>query len=86
MALSIPDRFRTRAQFLRAFPADVRVLLKSDIQAAVEAADDWADAAATSYNNALPVAFRTAASPQLKAALLAYICMRRAGLLRAEED
>lgn len=84
--LDVTNRFRTRAQFLRAFSGQFGDLSKAQVQAAVEAADDWADANAASYNTALPAAFRTTATPALKAALLAYICMRRAGLLRAEED
>lgn len=52
-------------------------LLKSDIQAAVNAADDWADANAASFNTALPAAFRTNASAGQKALLLAVVVLAR---------
>lgn len=51
------------------------------IKAAVDAADDWADLNASSYNTALPVAFRTTATSAQKALLLAYVCMKRAGVI-----
>jgi len=59
---------------------------KAQLIAAINAVDDWAEANATSYNNALPVAVRTNATTAQKALLLAYVCMRRAGVLRAQED
>lgn len=49
------------------------------IQAAFNAADDWMEANASSYNSALPAAFRTVATPAQKALLLASLAMRRAG-------
>lgn len=53
---------------------------KVDIRAAIDAADAWATSNAASYNSALPTAFRTGASTSQKALLLAYVCLRRAGL------
>lgn len=50
---------------------------KADILAAINAADDWADANASSYNTALPTAFRTTASAGQKALLLAVVCLAR---------
>ncbi|MBK9711544.1 MAG: hypothetical protein IPO81_09510 [Kouleothrix sp.] len=50
---------------------------KDDLQAAVNAADDWADAAATSFNSALPTAFRTSATASQKAVLLAIVVLAR---------
>lgn len=50
---------------------------KTALQAAVNAADDWADANATSYNSALPAAFRTNATTGQKALLLACVCLAR---------
>ncbi len=52
-------------------------LSKTDVRAAVNAADDWADANAASYNSALPVAARTTLTTAQKAQLLAYIILRR---------
>jgi hypothetical protein len=45
-------------------------LSKQDIVDAVGAADTWLDSAASSYNSALPVAFRTNASAGQKALML----------------
>lgn len=50
---------------------------KSEFQAAVNAADDWIDSNAASYNSALPPAFRTTATPGQKAFLLAVVCLAR---------
>jgi len=50
---------------------------KSDIQAAVNAADQWADDNAASYNSALPVTFRTNATAGQKALLLAMVVLAR---------
>ena len=54
---------------------------KDDLAAAVAAADAWADANAASYNAALPQPFKGAASAAQKALLLAYVCMKRAGVI-----
>lgn len=78
------NRFRTFAQFMR--DQACTGLLKADIQAAVNAADDWADTNSAAFNAALPVPFRTTASTALKGLLLCYVVMRRNGLLRAKED
>lgn len=52
-------------------------LLKADIQAAINAADDWANTNAASFNTALPVAFRTNATATQKALLLACVVLAR---------
>lgn len=52
-------------------------LTKPDLQAAVNAADDWADQNAASFNTALPVAFRTNATAAQKALLLAVVVLAR---------
>lgn len=85
MALDATNRQRTFAQLMRAvgFPGS---MTKAEIKAAVDAVDDWADANATSYNNALPQPFRGAANAAQKNMVLAYVCMRRAGILKAQED
>lgn len=79
------NRARTAAQWLRR-NTDPCAFTKTDLRAAVDAADTWVDGNATAYNNALPAAFRTNATPTQKTLLLCYVAMRRAGLLRAEED
>jgi hypothetical protein len=52
---------------------------KPQLVAAVAAADDWAEANATEFNNALPAAFRNATTAGQKAMLLAYVIARRYG-------
>lgn len=55
-------------------------LSRADVTAAITAADAWATANSASYNAALPDPFRTSATAAQKALLLAFICLRRAGL------
>lgn len=52
---------------------------RADVQAAVAAADQWVSDNAASFNAALPAAFRTTATNAQKAALLAFVALRRAG-------
>ena len=50
---------------------------KADLRAALNAADGWADANATSYNSALPQPARGALSARQKAMLLTWVVRRR---------
>ena len=52
-------------------------MLKTDIRAAVNAADDWANTNASAYNLALPLAFRTNATSSQKARLLMLVIAKR---------
>ncbi len=52
---------------------------KSELRAAVDAADVWVEANTASFNAALPVAYRTAASPEQKALLLSSVVQKRYG-------
>ncbi len=52
---------------------------KADVQAAVAAADTWCSDNAASFNTALPTAFKNTANASQKAALLAFVALRRAG-------
>lgn len=52
-------------------------LTKPQLRAAVDAADAWADAAAASYNNALPAEARNKLTAKQKAMLLAYVILKR---------
>lgn len=54
---------------------------KAQLQAAVDAADDWAEANAAGYNTALPAAFRNGATAGQKSLLLMYVVARRAGFV-----
>jgi hypothetical protein len=53
---------------------------KTELRAALDAADDWADANAASFNTALPVAARTSLTPRQKAALLLFVVNERYGV------
>lgn len=78
--LPTADRQRIWRGLMRYWSALREVLsgqLKTDIQAAVNAADVWADDNAASYNTALPVAFRTNATAGQKALLLAMVILAR---------
>lgn len=59
---------------------------KADLRDAVDACDSWVDSNSTSFNTALPQPFRGNATPAQKTLLLCYVAMRRAGLLKVEED
>jgi hypothetical protein len=54
---------------------------KDDLAAAASAVDAWADTNAASYNTALPQPFKGGASAAQKNLLLAYVCMKRAGVI-----
>lgn len=71
---------------MRNWPGNLIGVTKPQLRAALDATDDWIDANQTSFNNALPQPFRTQASLAQKTFLFCYVAMRRAGLLRAEED
>lgn len=52
---------------------------RADVQAAVAALDTWIADNATALNAALPQPFRSQATAAQKAALLAFVALRRAG-------
>lgn len=83
--LDATNRTRTGAQFQRE-NTEPSSWVKSELTAAIAAADQWCEDNAAAFNTALPVAFRTKASTTQKAMLLAFVIMRRNGRLRAEED
>ncbi|MFD9069179.1 hypothetical protein [Streptomyces lasiicapitis] len=85
LSLDPTNRQRVLAAFMRDMRAPCPVT-KTDLVAAIAAVDDWIDINQASYNTALPQPFRGAASAELKAELLAFVVMRRAGRLHAEED
>ena len=79
MALTLDQQIQATREMLAAEPNVPFNFSKADIRAALVAADAWATANAASFNTALPLPFRTAASASQKALLLAFVCMRRAG-------
>lgn len=54
-------------------------LTKDQLWAAVDAADNWINSNAASYNSALPAVARTGLSAKQKALILAVVIMRRYG-------
>jgi hypothetical protein len=78
--LSTNDRIAVWAQWMRENEETITgALTKADLQAAVNAIDDFLNNNATAINNAFPVAARTALSTAQKAALLNYVVFRRWG-------
>lgn len=84
-ALPEQDRERTWRWFMRR-NTDPCAFTKADLRAALDACDTWVDSNAASFNTALPQPFRGAATAQQKTLLLCFVAMRRAGILRVEED
>lgn len=78
------DRARVAAQMMREFATGAP--LKADLASAVAATDDWVEANQAAWIAALPAAYRTSSTATQKIMLFAYVLMRRAGKLRAEED
>ncbi len=83
--LDAQARARTVAQWMRE-NTTATAFSKPDLVAALAATDDWIEANATAFNQALPVAFRTNATLIQKNMLFAYVLWRRIGRLRADED
>lgn len=85
--MTAEERRRVWAYIMRlGAGATVPNCVKADIREAVDATDAWIDTNAASYNTALPVLFRNNATVVQKTLLLCYVAMRRAGVLRVEED
>ena len=92
MALDATGRARVWAQAMRQPELGTLTgLTKPDLRAAVDAVDDWIEAAQgvapplTGLNAALPQPFRGQATIQQKTLLFCWIAMRRAGLLPTQE-
>lgn len=84
MALDTANRQAILAQIIRDFPW--QALSKPNVQAAIDALDDFLDTNATAINNAIPQPLRGAATTQQKALLISYVCARRAGILKVEGE
>lgn len=81
------NRARITAQVMRAAGlGPLAGMTKTDLRAAVDATDTWIDNNAAAYNTALPLTARTQLTATQKTILFCFVAMRRAGLLRAEED
>lgn len=73
------DRKTVWARMMQAW-SDARegvAITKTDLRAAVDAADAWADSNAASFNAALPAAARNGLTAKQKAAILMYVVARR---------
>ena len=84
MALTTIERDQVWRAYMRLVTTEPCAFVRSVLRTAVDDVDDWADSAATtvpatSYNAALNVTFRNAATATQKAALLALVCWWRAG-------
>lgn len=77
--LALADQQRIWRGLMRWLSArrDPCAIVKSDLLAAVQAADSWADTNAASYNTALPVAARNNLTANQKALLLAVVVLAR---------
>jgi hypothetical protein len=86
--LDAENRRRTWAHLMRTWDKSLGMIpvLKADLRAAVDATDDWIEANQGAFNSALPQPFRGSATATQKTFLFCYVAMRRAGLLRANED
>lgn len=79
MTLSEADRQATAAELGRLFSRRALPcgITKADLKAAVDAADAWVDANATSYNTAIPQPARGVLTADQKAWLLDYVVRKR---------
>lgn len=87
--LDAAARARVLAQAMRGLPEELRpwpAVTKADLAAAIAATDDWIEANQAAFNTAIPQPARGALTATQKTFLFCYVAMRRAGLLRAEED
>lgn len=53
----------------------------ADIKAAADATDIWVDTNQSAFNLALPLPFQTTATLAQKSALMAYVTLKRGGIL-----
>lgn len=83
--LDATARARTVAQWMRENLTGC-AFTKPDLQAAVAATDQWVEDNTSSFNTALPQPFRSSATAEQKAWVLAFVLWRRIGRLRAQED
>lgn len=84
--LDLGNRSKVLAHLCRAVVGGWPALTKPDVQAAINATDDWIDTNQSAYNSALPLPFRTTATLTQKTILFAYVALRRAGLLKTEGE
>ena len=74
--LSNADRANLAADWMRQ-NTEVCSILKASLRAAIDAADDWANANAAAYNTAIPQPARGALTAAQKARILSYVITKR---------
>lgn len=82
----LPELDRARALIGLMRDGSFGAVTKADLRAAVDATDAWIDSNAASYNVSIPQPARNALTPAQKTLLFCFVAMRRAGLLRVQED
>mgnify|MGYP003578590849 CR=1 FL=1 len=78
--LSDPDRELVCAEFMRTLTPNTETIFglsKVELRAAVNAADQWADDNAASFNTAIPQPARGTLTAKQKARLLVWVVERR---------
>lgn len=88
MVMNSADRAATTTAMQREYSrlAASCGITKAQLRAAIDAADQWCDDNAASFNTALPTAARTTLTTLQKNLLFAYVVRRRIGDLRIPED
>lgn len=73
------DRESIKAEIMQDFSSAQEPcgITKADLRAAINAADDWANANAVNYNSALPLPARTVLTAAQKARLLMHVVRKR---------
>lgn len=84
--LDAANRTLVGNHLMRVVNATLDLVTKPDLRAAVDATDQWIEDNQAAFNAALPVTFRTNATLTQKTLLFCLVGMRRAGLLRVQED
>lgn len=79
MALTLQQRNELFALFMRDKKHPTSGITKADLQAALNAVDDWVDAATPSFLAALPEPFKSASNATEKTMTLVYVLMKRVG-------
>lgn len=78
--LSDTERFNAWADYMRDGIIQSAGITKQDLRAAINAADDWIDGNANSFNVAIPQPARNSLTAAEKAAIIMYVTARRYGV------
>lgn len=84
MALDITQREDATGQLIRKMFVEANQTAQLDsteVRALIDALDDYVEANATAINQAIPVTVRTKATLGQKALALAYVAMKRGGVI-----